>query len=120
MGDYLNSDQRNAIEGCAEDGHDFGDRSCMGCGWPANSIEKSRRKTIVNQAAEIKELKELLKAVNNVTYSHVDGRDLLAELHPRHTLDIKRRVDAVESWFEGDWLSNLFNVIKDIREKLDS
>lgn len=41
------------------------------------------------------------------TFSHVDGRDLLAELHPRRTLDIKRRVDGVEMWFEGDWLSKL-------------
>ena len=39
--------------------------------------------------------------------SHVDGRDLLDELHPRKTLDIKRRVDGVETWFEGDWLSNV-------------
>ena len=42
-----------------------------------------------------------------VTFSHIDGRDLLAELHPRKTLDIKRRVDGVEKWFEGDWLSSL-------------
>lgn len=42
------------------------------------------------------------------TFSHVDGRDLLAELHPRKELDIKRRVDGKETWFEGDWLSNLW------------
>jgi|GEM_PF-4447045 len=41
------------------------------------------------------------------TYSHIDGRDLLAELHPRKTLDIKRRVDGVETWYEGDWLTSL-------------
>jgi hypothetical protein len=41
------------------------------------------------------------------TFSHIDGRDLLKELHPRNTLDIKRRVDAVETWFEADWLSGL-------------
>ena len=39
--------------------------------------------------------------------SHVDGRDLLDELHPRKTLDIVRRVDGVETVFEGDWLSNV-------------
>jgi hypothetical protein len=44
--------------------------------------------------------------------SHVDGRDLLDELHPRKTLDIKRRVDGVETWFQGDWLSN----VKDARD----
>lgn len=42
------------------------------------------------------------------TFSHIDGRDLLKELHPRKMLDIKRRVDGVETWFEGDWLSNLW------------
>lgn len=42
------------------------------------------------------------------TFSHVDGRDLLKQLDPRRTLDIKRRVDAVETWFEGDWLTDLF------------
>lgn len=41
------------------------------------------------------------------TFSHVDGRDLLKQIHPRNTLDIKRRVDAVETWFEADWLSGL-------------
>lgn len=41
------------------------------------------------------------------TFSHVNGRDLLRELHPRRTLDIKRRVDGVETWFEGDWLTDL-------------
>lgn len=48
-----------------------------------------------------------LLAILAMTKSHVDGRDLLAELHPRKTLDIKRRVDGVETWFEGDWLSSL-------------
>lgn len=43
------------------------------------------------------------------TFSHVNGRDLLAELHPRKELDIKRRVDGKETWFEGDWLSDLMD-----------
>jgi hypothetical protein len=46
-------------------------------------------------------------AMVRATFSHVDGRDLLDELHPRKELDIKRRVDGSEVWFEGDWLSNL-------------
>jgi hypothetical protein len=46
-------------------------------------------------------------AMVEATFSHVDGRDLLAELHPRNTLDIKRRVDGIENWFEGDWLTKL-------------
>lgn len=39
--------------------------------------------------------------------SHVDGRDLLDEIHPRRSLEIVRRIDGVETWFEGDWLSNV-------------
>jgi hypothetical protein len=41
------------------------------------------------------------------TFSHIDSRDLLQQLHPRRLLDIKRRVDGVETWFEGDWLTSL-------------
>lgn len=48
-------------------------------------------------------------AMTRATFSHVNGRDLLAELHPRRQLDIKRRVDGVETWFEADWLSNLMH-----------
>lgn len=43
------------------------------------------------------------------TYSHVDGRDLLGELHPRNTLDIKRRVDGMDTFHEGDWLSEVMH-----------
>ena len=48
-------------------------------------------------------------AMTLATFSHVDGRDLLTELHPRKQLDIKRRVDGIETWFEADWLSNLMH-----------
>lgn len=58
--------------------------------------------------------------VNAATFSHVDGRDLLAELHPRKELDIKRRKDGVETWFEGDWLSNVYTAIKPLREALSA
>ena len=46
-------------------------------------------------------------AMVRATFSQVDQRDLLDELHPRRTLDIKRRVDARETWFQADWLSTL-------------
>jgi hypothetical protein len=47
-------------------------------------------------------------AMVTATYSRIDdSRDLLAELHPRRTLDIKRRYQGQESWHEADWLSNL-------------
>jgi hypothetical protein len=52
------------------------------------------------------------------TFSHVDGRDLLAELHPRKELDIKRRVDGHETWYEGDWLSNLMEARNGPRPKV--
>lgn len=65
-----------------------------------------------------KKLVEALRAVNATTFSHVDGRDLLAELHPRKTLDIKRRVDGHETWFEADWLSRLYEVMKEARTLL--
>lgn len=48
------------------------------------------------------------------SFSHTKGkygndRDLLARLHPRNTLDIRRRFDGKEEWFECDWLTNVFN-----------
>jgi DNA repair exonuclease SbcCD ATPase subunit len=57
--------------------------------------------------AENQRLRAALRGIDAATISHVDGRDLLDELHPRGTLDIKRRIDGKETWFEGDWLSNL-------------
>ena len=61
---------------------------------------------------------EALEAVVAATHSHVDGRDLLAELHPRNMLDIKRRIDARETWFEGDWLSDVWAAVKNARAAL--
>lgn len=61
---------------------------------------------------------EAARKVNAATFSHVDGRDLLAELHPRKELDIKRRKDGVETWFEGDWLTNVYQEIEPLREAL--
>lgn len=60
-------------------------------------------------AQEIEKLRAALRLLVSSTYSHLDGRDLLGELHPRNTLDIKRRVDGVETWFEGDWLTDLMD-----------
>jgi hypothetical protein len=54
-----------------------------------------------------KEKAARFNAMVEASFSHVDERDLLAELHPRNTIDIKRRVDGHETWFEGDWLSKL-------------
>ena len=72
------------------------------------------------EAADRIELLEVaLREIDKATISHVDGRDLLDELHPRNMLDIRRRIDGVETWFEGDWLSNLRdarNLARDILE----
>jgi hypothetical protein len=62
--------------------------------------------------AENTRLREALNAIIATTHSHIDGRDLLAELHPRNALDIKRRVDGRETWFQADWLSDLWTAIK--------
>lgn len=58
---------------------------------------------VLSDAEKVSRFDAMVKS----TFSHVDGRDLLDELHPRHELDIKRRIDGVDTWFEGDWLSNL-------------
>ena len=63
-------------------------------------------------------LRGALERIIQSTHSHVNGRDLLAELHPRNILDIKRRVDARETWFQGDWLSNLWTEVKSGRAAL--
>lgn len=65
-------------------------------------------------------LARLLQGIVDVTHSHVDGSDLLAELHPRSTLDIKRRSDGVETWHEGDWLTNLERAVKEAKAFLYS
>lgn len=41
------------------------------------------------------------------SFCHLNGEDHLSALHPRRSLDIKRRVDGVEKWFEADWLTTL-------------
>jgi|SRR5699024_1639722 len=68
--------------------------------------------------AELARVRRAAERVNDATFSHVDGRDLLAELHPRKTLDIKRRVDGKETWYEGDWLSSLYDAVKKLRATL--
>ena len=80
------------------------------CDDPNNYDEWELR--MFEAADEIERLREALRGMDKATISHVDGRDLLDELHPRHTLDIKRRIDGIETWYEGDWLSRL----KDARD----
>jgi len=80
------------------------------CAAAADEIERLR--------AEVAGLRAALGAIDRECYSHVDGRDLFAQMHPRNTLDIKRRVDARETWFDGDWLTDLWTAIKAARAAL--
>jgi len=60
---------------------------------------------------------DVIEAINKViglSYSHVDGRDLFAELKPRKTLDIKKRKDGIETWHEGDWLTDLGDAVREL------
>ena len=61
---------------------------------------------------------EAARRVNEATYSHVDGRDLLAELHPRHHMDITVRRDGQDHHYGADWLSNLYDAVKALRAEL--
>ena len=73
------------------------------------------RDRAVKAEARVAALEAALRGIDKECFSHVDGRDLFAQMHPRNMLDIKRRVDAREAWFEGDWLSNLWDAIKSAR-----
>ena len=69
----------------------------------------------MNDNKKLKLALEALKAIDKKCFSHVDGRDLFAQMHPRRMIDIKRRIDGVETWYEGDWLTDLWHEIKKAR-----
>ncbi|MPZ20154.1 MAG: hypothetical protein GEV06_19885 [Luteitalea sp.] len=75
-------------------------------------------KTLAERVAVLAGLVEgwiyVFKRIDAAVRSH-DGRDLLDELHPRHHLDIKRRLDGRETWHEGDWLSDLRRAMQQAR-----
>jgi hypothetical protein len=50
------------------------------------------------------------QAMIEATRSHVDGRDLLAELQPLHWhfCNIRVRINGAWKEYEGDWLKRLF------------
>lgn len=56
---------------------------------------------------EREELRAAVALIIKRSHSHVDGRFLFDELKGRKTLDIKKRKDGVETWYEGDWLTDL-------------
>ena len=93
-------------------------------GWWKDKVTESEMEHFIHAHAaavsaakdeRIKVLEDALRAIDKQCFSHVDGRDLFAQMHPRNTLDIKRRVDARETWFEGDWLTDLWTAIKAAR-----
>lgn len=77
--------------------------------------ERAQAAEIERLRARVETLESALSAIDKQCFSHVDGRDLFAQMHPRNMLDIKRRVDARETWFEGDWLTDLWGAIKNAR-----
>jgi hypothetical protein len=82
-------------------------KSCLGCFAKADATLAAIR--AAGWAVVPQTVRDEVSALIASTYSHVDGRDLLGELHPRKTLDIKRRVDGVEIWYQGDWLSDVMH-----------
>lgn len=73
----------------------------------ADSLSDSSLSSVRAPLLALREALDALKAIDDAVHSHIDGRDLLEELHPRHHLDIKRRVDGRETWHEADWMSGL-------------
>lgn len=55
---------------------------------------------------------KMREALVTGTHSHVDGRDLLAELKPNaaHFIDIKVRINGQWREYEGDWLKRLMHL----------
>jgi hypothetical protein len=78
------------------------------------AIEKALS-NVSRSAREVK-LEKALRDILQTVKSHVDGRDLLDELRPYHTIDIKVRCDGQERWHEGDWLSNLSRAVQEARK----
>ena len=72
----------------------------------------------LDRAERLEAVRDAAAKVDAKTYSHIDDRDLFAEIHPRRWLDIVRRVDGRETRHEGDWLSDLYGAIKDLRAAL--
>ena len=59
----------------------------------------------ISQEEQAKRYREMVLAC----FCHLTGEDNLGKLHTRRMIDIKRRVDAVDTWFEGDWLTTLMD-----------
>lgn len=60
----------------------------------------------------LSELEPIIQEIIKRSHSHVDGRFLFEPLLHRKSIDIKKRLDGVETWYEGDWLSELGRSIK--------
>ena len=68
----------------------------------------------------IAEMEGALGLYEKAMTSHVDGRDLLEELHPEswHYCDIVVRIGGQDRCLEGDWLKSVWRARKNAREVL--
>lgn len=85
-------------------------------GFPEQRIDDRAWGHLLIYCPQIKELKDMIR----LSYSHVDGRDLFAELKPRNTLDIIKRVDGKETVFEADWITDLGDQLRKLEYMLSA
>jgi len=80
--------------------------SCPRCLYWADRVTKAEA-----EAAALRVDAERYKRMRAATFSHVDQRDVLAELSPNgwHMCDIHVRINGEWRKHEGDWLRKLFH-----------
>ena len=66
----------------------------------------------------VRELEGQIQSIIECSHSYIDGRFLFEPLLNRKTLDIKKRKDGVDTWYEGDWLSDLGKTIQKAKAAL--
>lgn len=79
------------------------------CGEPGECVECDDAAAVLAECSEPEaEVEGMSEAMKDATYSHVDGRDLLAEVcDGAHHIDILVRRNGQDEVFEGDWLKRL-------------
>lgn len=87
---------------------------------PYGPITDMQADALMKESAnEIERLREALRKINKATISHVNGADLLDDLHPRDEINIVVRIDGENVWHEGDWLSYLRDAVIEARSALE-
>ena len=87
--------------------------------WYSEGHRKAWIEAVQPYADEIERLREALRKINKATISHVNGADLLDDLHPRDEINIVVRIDGESVWHEGDWLSYLRDAVIEARSALE-